>query len=138
MNRRFESRLRRLEAKLLPMMLPAFIVGPRWEDRPEALNPGERVVIDYTDGGYVTWSWRITSDPDDHGQQKRVPGGYIDQCLRRRAVGDTSWPLPWAEDGITYDAQESSPIECDSTSPPEGVIDRRFIWCPPIDHDWRT
>lgn len=116
--KRIERRLRALEERLLPLILPAFIMGMR--ERPTDLKPGERVVIDYEDGGFVTWRYRVTTDPDDHGRQEPVAGGYIYQCLRRQAAGDFSWPLPW----------EDRPAAVKKDARPQWG-NRPIVWGPP-------
>ena len=116
--KRIERRLRALEERLLPLTLPAFIVG--MQGPPTDLKPGERVVIDYKDGGFVTWRYRVTTDPDDHGRQEPVAGGYIYQCLRRQAAGDFSWPLPW----------EDRPAAVKKDARPQWG-NRPIVWGPP-------
>ena len=94
-----ERRLRALEEHRAPMVLPPLIVGLRRDFWPRSLAPGERVVVDYKDGGLISWSYRVTTDPLDHGVHIGMSGGYITECLQRRAAGLPSWPLPWEQEG---------------------------------------
>jgi len=96
--KRFERRLQALEQRRASTLMPPFIVGLRRDCWPRPQHPGERLVIDYRDGDFITWDCRITSDPEDNGVHEGCPGGYITECLRLRAAGLPSWPLPWEED----------------------------------------
>src|SRR5579884_2442945 len=126
--RRLERRLRALEQRMAPLVLPPFIVGLRRDHWPQPQQPGERLVFDYRDGGLIIWSCRITSDPEDNGVHHGCPGGYITECLRRRAAGLPSWPLPWEEDADENASVGTSHVA--RQKPEKRASTQRILWRP--------
>ena len=81
-------RIARLEQRLGGIEMPKFIVmdRPIEAERRAHLAPGERIVIDwYSDVcGWVSARERITTDPEDQGQQGE-PTFILPRSMKRKS-----------------------------------------------------
>ncbi len=77
MNRDLYGRLKRLEVRITPWMLPLTIVVNKIPPD-QTLAPGERVVIDELQKSalIIVVSERITTDRGDHGRKAPECAGY--------------------------------------------------------------